>query len=78
MSRNDEEHKRANDWGLALLMPECVFRRKIKEGCTKVKDLAEYFQVPAMAVRHRARNLGLNGHQLRNGYRKIGKTEKSK
>lgn len=71
MSENQEQHETANDYAMALLMPEKVFREKVASGLINVGDLAEHFKVPAMAVRHRARMLGMNGHGLRTGYRKI-------
>lgn len=64
MSSTQQQHEEANDFAGALLMPEEEFRKKVEEGCTNVGDLAEFFQVPSMAVRHRARVLGMGGHLL--------------
>lgn len=70
MSRNQKEHEEANQFALDLLMPEDGFRAKVESGCTNVGELAEYYGVSALAVRHRARTLGMKGHGVR-GYRKI-------
>lgn len=71
MSNTNKEHEEANQFALDLLMPESIFRCKVSGGMTKIGDLAEYFQVSAMAVRHRARTLDMRGHGLSKGYRSV-------
>lgn len=70
MSNTQKEHQEANDFALDLLMPADHFREKVNSGITNVGELAEYYGVSAMAVRHRARTLGMSGHNV-GEYRKI-------
>jgi len=52
----------ANRFAAELLMPEDLFRKKIKEGMTRIEDLAGHFNVSALSVRIRAKQLGYQGH----------------
>lgn len=67
MSNNQQEHDEANNFAWALLMPEDEFKTYIQNVSGNCGDIADHFQVPVMSVRHRARSLGLKGHNLRDG-----------
>ncbi len=54
----------ANQFASEILMPEDEFRRKVNSGITKVEDLAKEFKVSTIAVRIRAKKLGMRGHGL--------------
>lgn len=59
-----KEEYQANEFASALLMPESAFRREIKSGKVDVEELAKFFQVSTLALRLRAKNLGMAGHGL--------------
>lgn len=54
----------ANRFAAGLLMPESEFRRFVADRSSKVEDLARHFEVSALAVRVRAKELGFTGHGL--------------
>ena len=54
----------ANDFASEILMPENDFLEKIGNGITRVEDLAIEFQVSTIALRIRAKKLGMRGHGL--------------
>jgi len=54
----------ANDFAGAILIPEDVFRVKLREGINDVEALAKTFKVSSLAVRMRAKKLGMSGHGL--------------
>lgn len=54
----------ANDFASAILMPEDEFRKKVRSGVKKVEELAKEFKVSTLALRIRAKNLGMSGHGL--------------
>lgn len=54
----------ANRYAASLLMPEGDFRAFVRDSSSKVEDLAAYFEVSALAVRVRAKELGFSGHEL--------------
>jgi len=54
----------ANDFASAILMPEDRFREMVRSGASKVEVLAKEFKVSTLALRIRAKNLGLSGHGL--------------
>lgn len=65
--RNGESNQmevEANQFAAELLMPEERFSNFVNNKSSKVEDIAEYFQVSAMAVRIRAKQLGYKGHNL--------------
>ncbi|WP_444931656.1 ImmA/IrrE family metallo-endopeptidase [Microbulbifer sp. SSSA002] len=65
--RNGETNRievEANQFAAELLMPENSFRNYIKNNSAKVEDIAKYFKVSSMAVRYRAKKLGMSGHNL--------------
>ena len=64
MAKYDEMHHEANNFALELLMPKDKFDKFIGETAQDVKSIAKYFQVPSMAVRQRAKQLGYEGHNL--------------
>ena len=64
MPKYDNMHHEANDFALELLMPKESFDKYIKEVSANVGDIAKHFQVPSMAVRNIAKQLGYDGHNL--------------
>ncbi|MBK0091358.1 ImmA/IrrE family metallo-endopeptidase [Erwinia sp. S59] len=60
---NQMEHE-ANKFAAELLMPKALFDNYITKVSKQVEDLARHFQVSAMAVRIRAKQLGYEGHNL--------------
>ena len=54
----------ANDFASAILMPEDKFREMVRSGVSKVEVLAKEFKVSTLALRIRAKNLGISGHGL--------------
>ncbi len=54
----------ANDFASAILMPEDDFREKMSSGVKKIELLASLFKVSTLALRIRAKNLGMTGHGL--------------
>jgi predicted transcriptional regulator len=54
----------ANEFAGQILMPEDEFRRLIREGVASVDDLARHFSVSSLALRIRAKQIGLSGHGL--------------
>jgi Zn-dependent peptidase ImmA (M78 family) len=65
--RNDDSHPmewEANRFAGSLLIPDAEFRGLIAQGTNKVEDLADHFKVSALAVRVKAKILGIDGHGL--------------
>lgn len=60
----DTEEMEANDFASAILIPEEEFKTKVRSGIRKIEELAELFQVSTLALRIRAKNLGMSGHGL--------------
>lgn len=54
----------ANRFAAELLMPDEDFRNYVEHHSSKVEDLADRFEVSALAVRVRAKELGYSGHGL--------------
>lgn len=54
----------ANEFASAILMPENEFREFVKKGVTDIETLASKFKVSTLALRIRAKNLGMTGHGL--------------
>lgn len=54
----------ANDFASAILIPEDRFRDMVRSGESKVEVLAKEFKVSTLALRIRAKNLGISGHGL--------------
>lgn len=63
-SDSDPIEREANVFAAELLMPSAEFQNLIKQGTTMVEHLAQRFNVSAMAVRVRAKELGYKGHGL--------------
>jgi len=59
-----KEEFQANDFASAILMPEDAFREKISSGKTSIEDLSKDFNVSSLALRIRAKTLGMKGHGL--------------
>ena len=56
--------REANDFAAKLLMPEDEFRQFVQNVSKVIEDIAEHFDVSALAVKFRAKNLGFAGHGL--------------
>lgn len=54
----------ANDFASEILMPADTLRQQINSGTTDVEGLARVFQVSTIALRVRAKKLGMRGHGL--------------
>jgi Zn-dependent peptidase ImmA (M78 family) len=54
----------ANRFASELLMPESIFRDKVRTFSGSIEEVALYFMVSTLAVRVRAKNLGMKGHGL--------------
>ena len=65
MGKYDWMHEEANNFALELLMPKDSFEKFISDVSSNVEDVANHFQVPSMAVRIRAKQLGYDGHNIR-------------
>ena len=52
----------ANEFASAILMPENELMARVSSGVRKVEILAKEFQVSTLALRIRAKNLGISGH----------------
>ncbi|MDH1657462.1 ImmA/IrrE family metallo-endopeptidase [Pseudomonas mosselii] len=65
--RNGESNQmevEANRFASELLMPESIFRDKVRALSGSIEDIASFFKVSTLAVRVRAKNLGMKGHGL--------------
>jgi len=54
----------ANNFAAELLMPRDLFLQEIRSGNNTIEGLADTFDVSSMAVKYRAKTLGLSGHGL--------------
>jgi len=45
-------------------MPEQSLREKVRSGTRSIEDLAKEFEVSTLALRIRAKSLGMSGHGL--------------
>ncbi|MBI6910605.1 ImmA/IrrE family metallo-endopeptidase [Pseudomonas palleroniana] len=54
----------ANRFASELLMPEQMFKEKVRLFTGSIEAIAQYFKVSTLAVRVRAKNLGMKGHGL--------------
>ncbi|KPZ01417.1 ImmA/IrrE family metallo-endopeptidase [Pseudomonas syringae] len=54
----------ANRFASELLMPEQTFKEKVRLFAGSIEAIAQYFKVSTLAVRVRAKNLGMKGHGL--------------
>lgn len=52
----------ANEFASEILMPEQKFRKLVRSGVRQVEALAKEFKVSTLALRIRAKNLGMSGH----------------
>jgi Zn-dependent peptidase ImmA (M78 family) len=60
----DPMEREANRFAGELLMPEDEVRLLLKSGENRVEDLAAHFGVSSLAMRVRAKQIGLTGHGL--------------
>jgi Zn-dependent peptidase ImmA (M78 family) len=61
---SSKEELQANSFASEVLIPESDFRQMVSEGKNKVDELAQKFGVSTLALRIRAKNLGMSGHGL--------------
>lgn len=54
--------QQANNFAAEILMPEDHFREEVKRTGGNIAELADRFGVSALALRYRAKNLGMRGH----------------
>jgi Zn-dependent peptidase ImmA (M78 family) len=54
----------ANEFAGAILMPEQELREAVRSGMRGIYDLADRFKVSTIALRIRAKTLGMSGHGL--------------
>jgi Zn-dependent peptidase ImmA (M78 family) len=59
-----KEEWQANEFAGAILMPEQIFREKVRSGTRNIEDLSKEFKVSSLALRIRAKSLGMSGHGL--------------
>lgn len=65
LHRSDERNsieQQANSFAAELLMPESLFREEVKRWQGSIKLTAARFGVSQLALRYRAKNLGMRGH----------------
>lgn len=60
----DPMETEANTFAAELLMPEQEFSQRLNSGINTISELSEEFDVSTLAVRVRAKQLGLGGHGL--------------
>jgi Zn-dependent peptidase ImmA (M78 family) len=58
------EEYEANKFAGEILMPENIFREQLRKGNRNISTLADFFGVSALALRVRAKALGMEGHGL--------------
>jgi Zn-dependent peptidase ImmA (M78 family) len=61
---SSKEEWQANEFASAILMPEQSLREKVRSGTRSIEDLAKEFEVSTLALRIRAKSLGMSGHGL--------------
>lgn len=64
LSTDSPYEREANEFAANILMPEGEFRQFAQSVSKKIEDIAEHFDVSALAVRLRAKNLNFAGHGL--------------
>ena len=65
LHRSDERNHleyQANEFAASMLMPEELFRSEVRKMHGDVAELAKRFGVSPLALRYRAKNLGMKGH----------------
>lgn len=65
LHRSDERNvveQQANNFAAEILMPEEIFREEIRRTSGDVAVIARRFGVSTIALRYRAKNLGMRGH----------------
>lgn len=63
-AKSDPDEWQANQFAAEFLMPTNEFRDRVAKGYNSFDQLASYFGVSTMAVRIRAKTLGMTGHGL--------------
>jgi Zn-dependent peptidase ImmA (M78 family) len=61
---SDKEEMQANAFASEILMPEQEFRKLVDDGIRQIDLLADKFGVSTLALRIRAKSLGMLGHGL--------------
>lgn len=59
-----KEEMQANAFASEILMPESEFRKLVREGTNSIDQLADVFKVSTLALRIKAKSLGMSGHGL--------------
>ncbi len=59
-----KEAEEANRFARAVLMPEQEFKADVRSGMRDILALADKYQVSTLAIRLRAKELGMSGHGL--------------
>jgi Zn-dependent peptidase ImmA (M78 family) len=59
-----KEEWQANEFASNILMPEDKFRELVRSGKNDIEDVAQEFGVSTLALRIRAKSLGMSGHGL--------------
>ena len=65
LHRSDERNLlelQANNFAAEVLMPEEIFRKEVKRRGGDIAELARSFGVSTLALRYRAKGLGMKGH----------------
>lgn len=65
LHRSDERNvleQQANSFAAEILMPEDIFREEVRRSSGEVAVMAKRFGVSPLALRYRAKNLGMRGH----------------
>lgn len=63
-AESNKEEMQANSFASEVLMPESDFRKMVHDGKNKIDELAQEFGVSTLALRIRAKSLGMSGHGL--------------
>ncbi len=64
LNAESPKEREANEFAAKLLMPDEEFRQFVQNDSKIIEDIAEHFDVSALAVKLRAKNLGFAGHGL--------------
>ena len=65
LHRSDERNiieRQANNFAANLLMPEELFREEVRRTRGDITLIAKRFNVSPLALRYRAKSLGMRGH----------------
>jgi Zn-dependent peptidase ImmA (M78 family) len=63
-TRENRDKAAANVFARQILMPDEQFKNDVRNGINDIENLADKYGVPTLAVRIRAKELGMRGHGL--------------